>query len=59
MAATPLYVPVIDSQDWFSISRATIYRAAKKGEITIHKRGGRALLKVAEICNWIEEGAEK
>ena len=59
MAATPLYVPVMEAQSWFSISRVTIYRAAQKSEITIYKAGNRALLKVAEISDWIEDAEEK
>ena len=31
-----------------SMYKATIYRAAERGEITIHKRGNMAFLKVAE-----------
>jgi len=54
MPATPIYVPIAECQEWFSISRDTFYRAAKRGEIRIHKAGNRSLLKVAEITEWIE-----
>jgi excisionase family DNA binding protein len=54
MPATPIYIPIAECQVWFSLSRDTFYRAAKRGEISIHKVGNRSLLKVAEITNWIE-----
>ncbi|WP_139792917.1 helix-turn-helix transcriptional regulator [Pseudophaeobacter leonis] len=54
----PIYVPLADSKKVFSVSRDTIYRAAKKGLITIHKAQGRSLLKVSEVCAWIEGGAK-
>ena len=50
----PLFIRVNDCRKWFSVSRDTIYRAAKKGEIKIHKAGARSLLKVSEISDWIE-----
>lgn len=56
-AETPIYVPVCDADKWFSISKATIYRAAKRDEIKIHKAGNRSLLKVAEVMKWIEGSA--
>lgn len=58
MSEQPIYVPVADSQKVFSVSRDTIYRAAKRGVIKIHKAQGRSLLKVSEVCAWIE-GSEK
>ena len=51
---TPLYVSMSDAPTVFSLSRDTFYRAANRGEITIHKRGSRSLLSVAEISEWIE-----
>jgi excisionase family DNA binding protein len=50
----PLYVRMSDAPGVFSLSRDTFYRAANRGEITIHKRGSRSLLKVAEVSEWIE-----
>ena len=58
MSEQPIYVPVTDSKKVFSVSRDTIYRAAKKGLITIQKAQGRSLLKVSEVCAWIEGSAE-
>lgn len=52
--ALPLYVSMQEAPRIFSLSRDTFYRAAKRGEITIHKRGSRSLLKVAEVSDWIE-----
>lgn len=54
MQESPIYVPISRCQDVFSVSRDTIYRAAKSGAITIHKASGRSLLKVSEVCAWIE-----
>ena len=54
MPDQPIYVPVSASQEVFSISRDTIYRAAKRKEIVIHKAGARSLLKVEDVCKWIE-----
>lgn len=50
----PQYCRVSDSQEVFGIHRATIYRAAAKGLITIYKRQGMAFLKVSEVAGWIE-----
>lgn len=50
----PLYVSMSDAPRVFSLSRDTFYRAAKRGEITIFKRGSRSLLKVSEVSDWIE-----
>ena len=41
----------------FCLSRATFYRTAKRGGITIHTRGSRSLLKVSEVSDWIERCA--
>ena len=51
---TPLYISMSDAPTVFSLSRDTFYRAANRGEITIHKRGSRSLLKVTEVEDWIE-----
>jgi excisionase family DNA binding protein len=53
-AVTPLYVSMADAAQVFSLSRDTFYRAANRGEITIHKRGARSLLRVSEVSDWIE-----
>jgi len=54
MGEQRIYASIKDSQALFSVSMNTIYRAAKKGQITIHKAGGRSLLKISEVCDWIE-----
>lgn len=36
----PIWIRVSDVARWFGVSRATVYRAAAKGEITIHKQRG-------------------
>lgn len=52
--AHPIYVPLSDVKNWFSISRDTIYRAEKLGEVKIHRGSGRSVVKISEIQNWIE-----
>lgn len=54
MGEQRIYVPISDSKELFSVSSSTVYRAWKKGLITIYKAGGRSLLKVSEVCEWIE-----
>ncbi|MFC5736912.1 helix-turn-helix domain-containing protein [Sinirhodobacter huangdaonensis] len=36
----PMWVRVSDVAIWFGVSRATVYRAAARGEITIHRQRG-------------------
>lgn len=50
----PLYIRVSRAPEVFGISRPTIYRLAKRGVLTIHKRGGLSLLKVSEVEAYIE-----
>ena len=50
----PIYVRVCDSRAVFGISRSTIYEMSGRGEITIYKSGGKALLKVSEVMAVIE-----
>lgn len=50
----PLYVRVKDIPERFGISRSTFYLITRRGEITIHKRGGVALVKVSDLEAWIE-----
>ncbi|WP_394342831.1 helix-turn-helix domain-containing protein [Paenirhodobacter huangdaonensis] len=35
-----MWVRVSDVAIWFGVSRATVYRAAARGEITIHRQRG-------------------
>lgn len=55
---TPLFVRVSAAQERFGIHRATVYRAAQRGELTIHKRGAMSWLETAEMIAWIK-GCEK
>ena len=41
------------------LSRATIYRAQRAGELHPLKRGGRLLFSIAEVQRWIEGKAEE
>lgn len=50
----PLYIRVSQVQAMFGVHRATVYRQAQEGAITIYKRGGASFLKVAEMVAWIE-----
>lgn len=49
----PIYIRVNDAPLYFALSRSTIYRAAERGELEIHKRGAASLLKVEEVEDWI------
>lgn len=53
----PLYIRVSDGQEVFGLSRATFYRAAKRGEIVIYKKGGASFLEVAAIERWLKSEA--
>lgn len=46
-----------DAVKAYGISRATIYDLAKKGELQIHRLGGRSLLKVSDMDALLERGA--
>lgn len=50
----PIYVRTYEAKARFGVSRSTIYQWAKAGHITIHKRGGMSLLRVAEVVAFIE-----
>jgi hypothetical protein len=50
----PLYVRMSAAPGVFAMSRATLYRAASRGDLTIHKRGGCSLLSVDQVRDWIE-----
>ena len=60
-----IFIGMSEVKDMYGMSRDTFYRAAKRGEITIYKPGGRvytpgekqtgrSLLKVSEVSEWIE-----
>lgn len=50
----PIYVPLVDVNRWFSISRDTVYRAEKLGQVNIYRGSGRSVVKISEIQKWIE-----
>ncbi|MDC0657415.1 hypothetical protein N6L27_05350 [Leisingera sp. SS27] len=50
----PIYVPLIEAPKWFGVSRDTIYRASKAGDLEIYKAGSRSILKVTEVQRWVE-----
>lgn len=47
------------AQDVFGISRATLYRWAGKGWITIHKRGGCSFVEVDQLKKAITGESDK
>lgn len=53
----PVYIRLSRCQEAIGIHRSTIYRWAKKGIIKIHKRGGIALIRLADIDELMSEGA--
>ena len=50
----PLFVRMAQCQEVFGVHRATFYRWAADGLITIHKRGAISLLKVSEVEAFLE-----
>jgi excisionase family DNA binding protein len=58
IAPKPIFVRVADAKAVFGIGRSTVYEMVKRKEITIHKRGKTALLKVEEVERAIEGGDE-
>lgn len=55
-AQTPIFVRPAQIKALFGIHRATLYRWAAAGHITIHKRGAASFVSVAEISNFITGG---
>lgn len=53
-APLPVYVRPRDSKLVFGISRATLYRWADRGAITIFRRGSASFVSVAEVSAYIE-----
>jgi predicted DNA-binding transcriptional regulator AlpA len=52
-AAMPIFVRLSASQERFGVHRSTLYRAAERGEIKIHKRGAMSWVETAEVSAWI------
>ncbi len=50
----PIYVRVADAPAVLGLSRDSIERAHKRGELAIYKPVGVALLKIEEVSAWIE-----
>ena len=50
----PIYVRVSRSQKVFGLHRSTLYRMAKRGELTIYKVGSVALVSVDDMKQLIE-----
>lgn len=50
----PIYVRITDVQQVFGLHRSTVHRMAKRGEITIHKRGHSAFIKTKDMEALIE-----
>ncbi|SOC11351.1 helix-turn-helix protein [Rhodobacter sp. JA431] len=53
----PLWVRVSDVGLWFGVSRATVYRAAARGEITIYKQRG-SRVRSDEMDRWLSGECE-
>lgn len=54
MTQSAVMVRVGNAPAAFGVSRATIYRWAKKDHITIHKRGKMSFIDPAEVSNFIK-----
>ena len=52
----PLWVRVSDAAHWFGMSRATVHRAAARGEIPIHRQRG-SRVNADEMDAWLRGGA--
>lgn len=55
-APQPVLCRPVHCQEVFGISRATLYRWAKDGHITIYKKGPMSFVKVEEVLSHIEQG---
>ena len=51
----PIWVRVSDVALWFGVSRATVYRAAARGEITSHRQRG-SRVHADEMDRWLRGG---
>lgn len=49
----PEFVRISQVKSMFGVSRATLYRAAQRNEITIHRRGPMSFISVQEMRQWI------
>lgn len=49
----PITCRPCDAKEVFGVSRATIYRWAEAGHISIYKRAGMSFLDVSEVRNFI------
>lgn len=54
VAHMPIYIRPVRAQEVFGVHRATLYRWAKDGHITIHKRGSASFVRVDEVMKYIE-----
>lgn len=50
--AAPPWVRVTEVDRYFGVSRATVYRAAQRGELTIYKNRG-SRVKTDEMEKWL------
>ena len=51
----PIYCRANDVPHRFGISRATLYRWAKKGGVSLHHHGGITLVKISDLSAYIEK----
>lgn len=54
-SAIPRWIRVTEVQRYFGVSRATVYRAAQRGEITIYKQRG-SRVRAQELEQWLAGG---
>jgi excisionase family DNA binding protein len=53
----PLYVPLHQAPDACGLSLPTLWRACREGALPSFKAGGRRLIKLADLRDWVEAGA--
>lgn len=51
---TPIFCRVVDAPAVFGLSRATIYRMVKSGDLNLYRLGTMSFLKVSEVAALIE-----
>lgn len=54
----PIYVRVSRAQEVFGLHRSTLYRMAQRGQLTIHKIGAVAVVRVDDMERLIEGRGE-
>ena len=49
-----IYARIRECKELFGLSRATVYRRANEDCFQIYKKNGVSVVKVSEVCAWLE-----